>query len=576
MADSGGLPEEPQPTLSPGTRLGKYEIARLLGAGGMGAVYEAAHMEIGKRVAIKVLSPAISAVPGARTRFLREAQLTSRVRHPNIVDVTDMGSEGGQTYLVMELLRGEDLAQRLVRTGPLAAQDLADILLPVCSAVVEAHQAGVTHRDLKPQNIFLAAGPHTIQPKVLDFGISKANDVAGAGTLTGTGAMIGTPFYLAPEQIMDTRSAGPQSDQYALGVIMYECLTGTRPYEAENLFVVFQSIVAGKAIAPRQRRPEIPSHLEEIVLRAMHVDPKARFGSTRELGRALLPFASARVRSIWEDVFTIPGEAPAPSPVETPVVSLAGGTKVLTPAADDPASWDRLRRSAGKSAGKSAGLSAGTERVAAAEVPPAEDAADTLDIFARVTARSRHFRLAAVVGGVAVLGLIITLAATGGSSDPDPRFKKRSQASPVAPPDPDPEPVARTPPPRPLPPPARPEPTFQVKVDVEPAHAAFELDGKLAGVRHLERTLPLDGARHRLLVAASGFEQQVVEFVDEPPPEKITWARVRRAPRVDVAAPESPDSDGSSGRPTSRRPVAAPPRREVMPSLNPNGAPVID
>ena len=310
MVDTGGgISEESQQGLSPGTRLGKYEIVRLLGAGGMGAVYEAAHTEIGKRVAIKVLSPSIAAVPGARARFLREAQLTSRVRHPNIVDVTDMGSDAGQTYLVMEFLRGEDLAQRLAHSGGfLLPQALVDIMLPVCSAVVEAHKVGITHRDLKPQNIFLAVGPYSTQPKVLDFGISKGAENVGAGALTGTGAMIGTPFYLAPEQIMDTRSAGPNSDQYALGVIMYECLTGRRPYEAENLFVVFQAIVGGNPVRPSQLRPGIPPALEAVVLRAMHLTPGARFPSILALGRALLPFASVKVRSIWEEAFATTGE----------------------------------------------------------------------------------------------------------------------------------------------------------------------------------------------------------------------------------------------------------------------------
>ena len=309
------MPDESEaPVLAPGTRLGKYAINRQLGSGGMGAVYEATHTEIGKRVAIKVLSPSIAAIPGARARFLREAQLTSKIRHPNIVDVADMGNDGGQTYIVMELLAGEDLAGRLQR-GPLPAGELADVMLPVCAAVVAAHRAGVTHRDLKPQNIFLARGPHGLQPKVLDFGISKGADTVGAGTLTGTGSIIGTPFYFAPEQIVDARAAGPGTDQYALGVIMYECLTGVRPYEADTLFIVFQAIVNGSPVPLRTHRPELPPALEAIVLRAMNVDAKRRFSSTDELGRALLPFASPRQRSIWEDAF----DSNAPADVNPPV-----------------------------------------------------------------------------------------------------------------------------------------------------------------------------------------------------------------------------------------------------------------
>ncbi len=305
LDERGGA--ESASTLPPGSRLGKYEIRRLLGAGGMGAVYEAHHTEIGKRVAIKVLAPELAAAPGARTRFLREAQLTSKINHPNIVDVNDMGNEDGRAFIVMEFLDGEDLAQRLDRTGPMPVDQLVDIMLPVCSAVAEAHRVGITHRDLKPQNIFLATGPRGIEPKVLDFGISKGNDTK-ASALTGTG-MIGTPFYFAPEQILDARSAGPASDQYALGVILYECLTGRRPYEAENLFLVFQAIVDANAPPVGQLRPDLPGPLQQIVARAMHKAPTARFASASEMGRALLPFASARVRSSWEHSFAETGAA---------------------------------------------------------------------------------------------------------------------------------------------------------------------------------------------------------------------------------------------------------------------------
>jgi eukaryotic-like serine/threonine-protein kinase len=299
----GEIADDEDAKLKPGTRLGKYEIIRALSSGGMGTVYEAVHGDIGKRVACKVLSPAVAAVPGARTRFLREAQLTSKVRHPHIVDVTDMGSEGANTFLVMELLRGEDLAQRVTRMGPLSAGQLVDIMLPVCSAVVAAHQAGITHRDLKPQNIFLAEGPHGVQPKVLDFGISKGDDGLATNALTGTGTTIGTPYYIAPEQILNSRAAGPASDQYAVGVILYECLTGVRPFDGDNLFVVFQSIVAGTTVRPRDRRPDLAPAMEAVVLRAMHLDPRQRYESVQDLGRAMLPFASDRVRLLWQDAF---------------------------------------------------------------------------------------------------------------------------------------------------------------------------------------------------------------------------------------------------------------------------------
>jgi serine/threonine-protein kinase len=234
----------------------------------------------------------------------------------------------------MEFLHGEDLAQRLERLGPIGAEELADIMLPVCSAVAAAHAAGITHRDLKPQNIFLASGTRRVHPKVLDFGISKGNDaVTQAGTLTGTGAMIGTPYYLAPEQIMDSKSAGSASDQYALGIILYECLTGRRPYDGENLFVVFQGIVGGTPRRPRELRPEIPAEMEEVVLRAMKSDPKLRFATIEDFGRALLPFASGRARVIWDEAFaggTGDGAAPPGRPSIALAMTPAPPTKAAT------------------------------------------------------------------------------------------------------------------------------------------------------------------------------------------------------------------------------------------------------
>jgi serine/threonine protein kinase len=332
--------------LPPGTRLGKYEIIRLLGAGGMGAVYEARHTEMGKRVAIKTLAPALTEVPGARVRFLREAQLTSRVRHPHIVDVTDVGTDGFCTFLVMELLHGEDLSQRLARTGPLAPRELVDIILPVCSALVAAHEATIVHRDLKPQNIFLSTGPHGVQPKVLDFGISKSGDVASA--LTGSGAVIGTPFYLAPEQIQNARAAGSASDQYAIGVILYECLTGQRPFQGDSLFAVFQAIVTQRPRPLGERRADLPAGLPAIVERAMHAAPGERFPSMRALGHALVPFASPRAQAIWSDAFSAESEgdgtrksAPRVSgsktlPMPTPVRRVAQSLTPLPSSAKPP------------------------------------------------------------------------------------------------------------------------------------------------------------------------------------------------------------------------------------------------
>jgi len=208
--------------LDRGTKLGKYVIERLIGVGSMGAVYEGVHSEIGKRFAIKVLSPALAAAPTARARFLKEARLTAGLRHPNIIDVADVGEDAGHSYLVMELLEGEDLSHRLRRSGPLSAAWAADILRPVCNAVGEAHRRGITHRDLKPSNIFLAIREGRMHPVILDFGIAQdgegASPVDAGAAVAAKRAVFGTPFYLAPEQVADHQAASAASDQHALGV----------------------------------------------------------------------------------------------------------------------------------------------------------------------------------------------------------------------------------------------------------------------------------------------------------------------------------------------------------------------
>jgi serine/threonine protein kinase len=316
------LQEAPGLPLGPGTVLGKYRIVRLLGEGGMGAVWEGVHLEMGKRVAVKTMHPALAAVPEARARFVLEAQLTSRVRHPHTVDVTDIGTEGGQAFLVMEYLEGEDLARHLRRVGPLPLDEVVDIALPILAAVAAAHDVGIVHRDLKPQNIFLAEVPGGgVHPKVLDFGISKAPAYSSIKT---SGVILGSPIYFAPEQVTDSKTIGPATDQYALGVVLYECATGRLPYEGSNLAHIFHAIVEGRYPPPRSFRGDLPEGLDRIIVRAMHLDPAERYANLREMGRAMLDFASPKTRLLWQDHFSTPsagdvaarsGGEPSPVPV---------------------------------------------------------------------------------------------------------------------------------------------------------------------------------------------------------------------------------------------------------------------
>jgi serine/threonine-protein kinase len=258
-----------------GSRLGKFVITRSIGRGGMCEVFEARHEELNKLVAVKVLKPEYTIDPIIVDRFLREGRAASRVRHRHAIDMLDVGTHDGVVYLAMEYLAGEDLSVRLKREGALPVEVAVDLVLPVLAAIVEAHDCGVVHRDLKPANIFLASNRRgQVEPKVLDFGISKVADDAQMQTATET--LLGTPAFMAPEQIRSARSSSPASDQYSLGVILYQCVTGRLPFKGENPFATFELVVKGEYPRAAAVNPGVPAALDQVIARAMARAPAAR------------------------------------------------------------------------------------------------------------------------------------------------------------------------------------------------------------------------------------------------------------------------------------------------------------
>ena len=258
---------------------GRYAVRSLIGEGGMGRVYEAEHVEIGKRVAIKVLHPAYSRTPEVVQRYRREARAASKIGHPNIVDVTDSGTTSdGSVYFVMEFLEGVELATVIERDGALDVVRTLNVATQICRALAAAHNAGIIHRDLKPENIFLIVREGTTDfVKVLDFGIAKSAELEEhrKERLTHPGMAMGTPEYMAPEQAAG-RPADARSDVYALAAILYEMVTGVAPYVGDNFMEILTKKATVEPLSPRLLRPDLPETVERVILRALARDPAQR------------------------------------------------------------------------------------------------------------------------------------------------------------------------------------------------------------------------------------------------------------------------------------------------------------
>jgi len=273
---------------------GKYRVDGFIARGGMGAVLAATHVVTGRRLALKWVLPDAEQDAEATLRVLREARAAARVRHPNVVDVYDVGEHDGSLFLVMELLEGETLHARLKAEGALDPRTTLTLLMPALRAVEAAHASHVIHRDLKPSNIFLCrdSAHADVTPRVLDFGISKIVAASGDGerSLTRTGAVLGTPHYMAPEQLTGD-DADARADIYALGVILYQCLTGRLPFHDDNYNALVLQIATATPVPVVEVAPHVPKGLSAVVMRAIARDASARFPSVAALTSALLPFA---------------------------------------------------------------------------------------------------------------------------------------------------------------------------------------------------------------------------------------------------------------------------------------------
>ncbi|HET9625703.1 MAG TPA: serine/threonine-protein kinase, partial [Kofleriaceae bacterium] len=276
--------------LSPGTiLLGKYRIEELIGTGGMGNVVRASHLFLHQPVAIKLLLPEMAAVDSTKQRFLREAQATVKLKSEHSVRVMDVGSTPeGVPFMVMEYLEGNDLNQILRHHGPQQPGVVVDLMVQACEGIAEAHALDIIHRDIKPSNFFVTRRTDgSMLLKILDFGISKTP--VGYDELTGTQMVIGTPSYMAPEQMKSGRAADPRSDIWSMGVVMYQLLNGRPPFAGAS----YAELVLKVGLEPPlPMMVPLPNGLGEIIVRCMEKDPGLRHQNVGDLARMLAPYAS--------------------------------------------------------------------------------------------------------------------------------------------------------------------------------------------------------------------------------------------------------------------------------------------
>lgn len=447
---------EPARSMEPGAIIGgKYVIDRVLGEGGMGVVYLAHHQVISRQVAVKVMKPEVASQPQYTERFVLEARAAAELRHRHVVEILDFGVHEGRPFMVMEFLHGESLEKLLEREGPLSPVQTVRLLDPVLRALSVAHEHGIIHRDVKPDNIFLARDEDDAEPivKVVDFGIARRS-MDEQAKITGENATLGTPLYMAPEQILSAHDATAAADQYAFGVTMYQCLTGRFPFETESIAGIVANKIAGEATPILQHRPDLDPDFAAIVMRTLARDPSARFPSMQALRDALAPFAENLAHR---------GAAAAKQLVER------APTEVATPPERPAASAHETRSSAESASPRSEASSASVSVVPA----------------------SRARALTAAVLALIALSALVMIVARATLS---PRASRSDATDPST---------------------DRHEPARSVllSVRVTPSSATLWLDGELVGTGSFELLRPADGRRYQLEMRAPGYHTRTEVLV---------------------------------------------------------------
>jgi eukaryotic-like serine/threonine-protein kinase len=293
----------------------RYRVERVLGQGGMGTVLAARHVALGERVAIKLLRPQALKVRGASERFLQEARAAAKIKNEHVARVVDVAAlDDGSPYMVMEYLEGRDLGAVLEHTGPFPIAQAVDDVLQVSEAIAEAHQLGIIHRDLKPANLLRVRTPDG-EPlvKVLDFGVSKFVDSDSEHGLTRTNELVGSPYYMSPEQMQQSKSVDLRTDIWSMGVILFELITGKLPFDGESVMQLAIRVATEPAPALRSLLPTAPPELESILFKCLEKDRRRRYDTLAELSVALSPFGSPRAKLSADRIVAVTRNASSPT-----------------------------------------------------------------------------------------------------------------------------------------------------------------------------------------------------------------------------------------------------------------------
>ncbi len=508
---------------------GKYRVESIVGTGGMGIVLGATHLELGQRVAIKVLTiPEDDARrEEARERFLREGRATAALVSDHVVRIYDVGTlANGAPFMVMELLRGQDLARTLQQRGPLSIELACDCVRQAADAIATAHAQGIVHRDLKPSNLFLTQrsdGAPLV--KVLDFGISKTihSELEPlTGNLTATRSVLGTPFYMSPEQVRDAKKVDVRTDIWSLGLILHELLTASPAFEGTTLPGVCAAIAADPPAALRLKRPEVPVQVEAIVLKCLQKDPARRFQSARELVDRLAPWTGRADSALLSPL----SDATIRSSPLFEAELHQGSTVALLPDSGTLASAVFTQSGERVVAGASAQHSKVDSTLAPPPPPPTAR---------RASAPLPRKRALLAAGMVALLVGVVLLAWRLSSHEPT-----EAAAPPLAPSfSAAPEPLVAAP------------RSFSLQIDSSPAGAQVFEGEALLGSTPLQIDIgPAGGVPHTFVLRKPGFLPATLVRQAEPRDSRIMTELVAEPARASLghtaAAPRSPKKPATS------------------------------